>query len=117
MAGVVRGENHPIGALRRDPPHDGPLAGVTFPAAAEQDEQAAGHQRPEHREHALERVRRVGIVAQHREWSVGEPLHSTGHLWRSRQPFHHVVERHAETEGDSRRTGCVGDVELAEERD
>ena len=95
VRGLSEVDDRQIGALGGDAAHDRPLAAVAVAAAAEHDDQPPARERPERRERALERVRRVGVVAEHDAGRVRDPLHPAGHLGRGGEPLDDVVERRA----------------------
>ena len=115
-ARVVRRDDRQVRSFGRDAPHDRTLALVAVAAAAEDDDQSAPGERAERGQRTLQRVRRVGVVAEHDAGRLGEQLHPARHLRRRGEPRGHLGERKAETERARRRGERVRDVEVAQQR-
>ena len=69
MAGVVVGDDHPIGEALGDFAHDRPFPGVAIAAAAENEPELGTfmrrHMRAQRREHVLQRVGLVCVIDEH----------------------------------------------------
>ena len=72
-ARIVARDDREVRAALGDRAHERPLAPVAVAAAAEDDDQLAPRERAHRRERALERIRRVRVVAQHRRAARGSP--------------------------------------------
>ena len=94
----------------------GPLAPVPVAAAAEHHDEPPAGERAQRRERALERVGRVGVVAEHGARHVGDPLHPAGTWGDGGQPLDHLAERPSEAEGARRGRQRVAHVEVAQQR-
>src|SRR5262249_56162934 len=73
-------DHNATGEARGDLAQDRPLAAIAITAAAEDDTEAATRQLPRGRQHALEGVRRMGIVDHDEEWLArADLLEASGH--------------------------------------
>ncbi len=116
-AGIVGGGNRQVRAPDRDASHDRPLAAVPVAAAAEDDDEPASGQRPQRSERALERVGRVGVIAEHDARHVGDPLHPARHLRRRREATHDLAQRPPESERARDGSQRIGHVEVSQQRE
>mgnify|MGYP007027440477 CR=1 FL=1 len=85
-ARVVGGDDGDVGAPHDRLAHEGALGAVAVAAAAEDDDKAPGAMRAQCRQDGVQRVGRVGVVAQHDAWLLGEALHAPGHLGYRPEP-------------------------------
>ena len=116
-ARIVRREDRDVREAHGHRPHGGPLAAVAIAARAEHDDEPLLGEGTQRLERPLERVGRVSVITQHDARPLGDPLHPTGDLRRTRQPLGDGLDRDAQPPGARRHAEGVGHVEAAEQRE
>ena len=116
VRGLSRRHDRQVRAAHGGRAHQRALAAVPVAARTEHQDQPATHQRPQCREHTLQRVRRVRVVAQHGARRLRDALEPAGDLRHRAQALGHFVQCHAQRVRGARRGQCVLHVEVAEQR-
>jgi hypothetical protein len=111
---VVARDDHVVREPLCDRAHLRPLAAVAVAAAAERDDEPPLRERSHGHERALERVRRVRIIAKHRR-SLVDTLQTARYLWKRGESPRDLVVREPERPRRGRRAQCVRDVEVTNE--